>query len=148
MRWLFLLLLVLNVGYLTWELNREHGQSTVSNTLPKGVERIVLLRELKSEKPLDEEAIAQVASAEPAVTDAVQAPVAASSDKNAASLDQIEAKKTGIQTAELASAEIPAVIDNEMQGNEMQAGVQDAMSAEMPAEESAQVPVAKPKDDL
>ena len=145
MRWLFLLLLVLNVGYLTWELNREHGQSTVSNTLPKGVERIVLLRELKSEKPLDEEAIAaQVASAEPAVTDAVQAPVAASSDKNAASLDQIEAKKTGIQTAELASAEIPAVVDNETQEDR----VQDAMSAEMPAEESAQVPVAKPKDDL
>ena len=85
MRWLFLLLLVLNVGYLAWELNREPGESTVSNTLPKGVERIVLLRELKSEKPLDEEAIAaQVASAEPAVTDAVQAPVTASSDKSGA----------------------------------------------------------------
>ena len=150
MRWLFLLLLVLNVGYLTWELSREHGQSTVSNTLPKGVERIVLLRELKSEKPLDDEAIAH---AEPAVTGAVQAPVTASSDKNAASLDQIQAKKAGMQTAEVASAEIPAVIENEMQEDEMQedemqAGVQDAMSAEMPAEEPVQVPVAKPKDDL
>jgi len=150
MRWLFLLLLVLNVAYLAWELNREPGESTVSNTLPKGVERIVLLRELKSEKPLDEEAIAaQVASAEPAVTDAVQAPVTASSDKNAASLDQIEAEKAGMQIAEIASAEIPAVIDNEMQEDEMQEDrVQDAMSAEMPAEEPVQVPVAKPKDDL
>lgn len=138
MRWLFLLLLVLNVGYLTWELNRENGQSTISNTLPKGVERIVLLRELKSDKPLDEEAIAaQVASAEPA-------PVTTSSDKNAASLDQVEAEKAGMQIAEVASAEIPAVVDNEMQEDR----VQDAMSAEVPAEESAQVPVAKPKDDL
>ncbi len=36
MRWLFLLLLVLNVAYLAWELNREHAQSAVSNDTAKG----------------------------------------------------------------------------------------------------------------
>ena len=147
MRWLFLLLLVLNIAYLAWELNREHAQSAVSNTLPKGVERIVLLRELKSEKQLDEEAIVQ-ASTEPAIADAVQAPVTASSDIDTASLDQVEAKISDIQTADVASAEIPAVIKDEMQEDEVQADRRDAMSAEMPAEKPVQVPVAKPKDDL
>ena len=144
MRWLFLLLLVLNVGYLAWELNREHAQSVVSNTLPKGVERIVLLRELDSEKQLDEEIAqdrAQVASAELAITGAVQAPVTEPADNESASLDQIEAKNADIQTAETASAENSAAVEDEMQADR-----QDAMSVTMPAEKPVQVP--KPKDDL
>ena len=46
MRWLFLLLLLVNIGYVTWELNREHPQEALSPALPVGVERIVLLSEL------------------------------------------------------------------------------------------------------
>jgi len=153
MRWLFLLLLVLNVGYLAWELNREHDRSAVSNTLPKGVERIVLLRELESEKQLDEEiaqgrAQDQVASAELAIAGAVQAPVTEPLDEDTASLDQKEAKKADLQTTEVASAEKPAVIEDKMQKDEVQTDRQDAMSAAVPAEQPVQVPVAKPKDDL
>jgi hypothetical protein len=48
MRWLFLLLLLGNIGYVTWELNREHPQEVLSQALPVGVERIVLLRELET----------------------------------------------------------------------------------------------------
>ena len=48
MRWLFLVLLVLNVGYVAWELERERPQHVRTTALPTGVERIVLLRELES----------------------------------------------------------------------------------------------------
>lgn len=48
MRWLFLMLLVVNVGYVAWELNREHPQQSVTTALPAGVERIVLLSELET----------------------------------------------------------------------------------------------------
>jgi len=48
MRWLFLLLLVLNVGYVAWEFERERPQHAHKQALPTGVERIVLLRELES----------------------------------------------------------------------------------------------------
>ena len=49
MRWFFLLLLGINVGYVAWELNREHPQHARTAALAEGVERIVLLRELESE---------------------------------------------------------------------------------------------------
>ena len=49
MRWLFLLLLLVNIGYVTWELNREHPQEALSPALPVGVERIVLLSELETD---------------------------------------------------------------------------------------------------
>ena len=143
MRWLFLLLLVLNVTYLAWELNREHAQTAVPNTLPKGVERIVLLRELEPEKPLNEEAVAQVASAEPAITGAVQAPVSESSDTDTASLDKLEAKKTDTQTAQATPPENSAVVEDGVQADN-----EDVVSAAMFAEKTVQVPVAKPKDDL
>lgn len=49
MRWLFLLLLLANIAYVAWELNREHPQDAVSPALPAGVERIVLLSELETD---------------------------------------------------------------------------------------------------
>jgi hypothetical protein len=49
MRWLFLFLLLFNIAYLAWELNREQPQQATMNTLPPGVERIALLQELKTE---------------------------------------------------------------------------------------------------
>ena len=54
MRWFFLLLLIVNIGYVTWELNRERSQQTVTAALPPDVERIVLLSELESESSQDE----------------------------------------------------------------------------------------------
>ena len=60
MRWLFLFLLVVNVVYLGWELNREPQATDQQYTLPRGVERIVLLRELESED--SGEVVAQLAA--------------------------------------------------------------------------------------
>jgi len=79
MRWLFLLLLVLNVGYVAWELKREHPLHVRATSLPRGVERIVLLRELES-APAEKEDTATMAStisaqetaAEPAAGDSTQ----------------------------------------------------------------------------
>ena len=45
MRWLFVLLVVLNIGYVTWELNRERPQPVRGPAIPRGVEPIVLLSE-------------------------------------------------------------------------------------------------------
>ncbi|MGD2054892.1 MAG: hypothetical protein PVG45_12395 [Gammaproteobacteria bacterium] len=58
MRWLFLFLLVLNAGYLAWELNRDRQPQSMQYTVPRGVERIVLLEELEREQPA--ETVAQV----------------------------------------------------------------------------------------
>lgn len=58
MRWLFLLLLVINVGYVAWELERERPQYMHTAALPTGVERIVLLHEWES-GAADKEDIAQ-----------------------------------------------------------------------------------------
>lgn len=46
MRWLFLLLLVMNLAYVSWELSRERPQQARTNVLPKGVAPIVLLSEV------------------------------------------------------------------------------------------------------
>jgi len=48
MRWFFLLLVVVNVAYVAWELNREQAVHADKAHLPVGVQRIVLLRELES----------------------------------------------------------------------------------------------------
>ena len=46
MRWLFLLLVMLNITYVAWELNRERPQQVRKAAPPKGVEPIILLSEL------------------------------------------------------------------------------------------------------
>jgi cell division septation protein DedD len=61
MRWLFLVLLVLNAGYVAWELERERPRHVRTTALPTGVERIVLLRELES-GTAEKQDIAQQAS--------------------------------------------------------------------------------------
>ena len=54
MRWFFLLLLAINVGYVALELSLEPAEDRGRPELPRGVERIVLLRELESEQADDE----------------------------------------------------------------------------------------------
>jgi len=49
MRWFFLILLIVNILYVAWELNRERSIHTVTAALPKDVERIVLLSELEKD---------------------------------------------------------------------------------------------------
>ena len=48
MRWFFLILLAVNIVYVTWELNRERPAASVSPKHPPSVERLVLLSELES----------------------------------------------------------------------------------------------------
>lgn len=89
MRWFFLLLVLVNIGYVAWELNREHPQPAVKSQ-PKGVETIVLLSELVAEpakKQTDEQLVAvdvvpqaasQKSDAEPLPLTAVDKPDAQS----------------------------------------------------------------------
>ncbi len=85
MRWLFLLLLVLNVGYVAWELEREHPRHVRTAALPAGVERIVLLRELES-GTADTQDIAQ-----PATTPGTQLARIEPSKEESAQPQQVEA---------------------------------------------------------
>ena len=130
MRWFFLLLLLLNVGYVTWELNREHPQHASKVVLPKGVERIVLLRELEPETAVKED-IAQVSTPV-----SVQVPAAKLSDADAKSQQQSQTKKTETQPAQL------AVID---EGTASEAAnTLAAIQDDKPIEK----PIAKPAVDL
>lgn len=49
MRWFFLILLAVNILYVTWELKRERPVVSVTPTLPAHVDRLVLLSELEPE---------------------------------------------------------------------------------------------------
>jgi hypothetical protein len=95
MRWLFLLLLVLNVGYVAWELEREHPQHVRTTALPTGVERIVLLRELESGKA-EKQDIAQ-----PATTPGTQQ-ARIESSKGDSAQQHVEAAQPGAASEQLA----------------------------------------------
>lgn len=88
MRWLFLLLLVLNVGYVAWELKHEYPQATLTAALPIGVERIELLRELES-GTAEIEDIAQLAA-----TISAQQPVAEPAEDDSTQSQRAEASQT------------------------------------------------------
>jgi hypothetical protein len=48
MRWFFLILLAVNILYVTWELMRERPGASVAPALPSHVDRLALLSELES----------------------------------------------------------------------------------------------------
>jgi hypothetical protein len=107
MRWLFLLLLLANIAYVAWELNREHPQDALSPALPAGVERIVLLSELDTDtgqKPAASShaatRVAQDGAAKPAGGDAsVQQQALAESSRLTATKDA-DSGKAGVEDAE------------------------------------------------
>lgn len=141
MRWLFLLLLVINIAYVAWELEREHVRETVPHMLPRGVERIALLGETKSDARDGDD------TARPAVTGSTTAAVgqesiAESPDQAATSLQQTEAGKADIRAIEAASPETVAVVE------EQAAETRDEMPVETPAEKTAQESGHQPPDDL
>jgi len=106
MRWLFLLLLVLNVGYVAWELKREHPQPARTATLPVGVERIVLLRELES-ATTEKQDIAQLA-----IT--ISAPETATkpAEDGSTQLQQAQAKRSQTTSAQAAlQADVSADVE-------------------------------------
>ncbi len=98
MRWLFLLLLVLNVGYVAWELERERPQPVRTAALPAGVERIVLLRELESET------VEKQDSAQPAATPGTQQAQIKPSKDDSAPLQQAGGGQTRTAPTQVAVA--------------------------------------------
>jgi len=107
MRWLFLFLLVLNVVYLGWELNREQQATDQQHTLPRGVERIVLLQELESED--SGEAVAQV------VTESVQSPAVKEPAADTAPAAPAASGKTEPSPVEVASRDSSAGVEADRQ---------------------------------
>lgn len=131
MRWFFLLLLVLNIGYVAWELNREHPQYAYKAALPKGVERIVLLRELESETAAKQK-FAQLSARA-----IVQAPVTKPSENDSIPPQPAESSKTQTEVAVLGG--VAAVEEDKAVAENLGAA---------PTEEPASKPVAKPAGDL
>jgi cell division septation protein DedD len=134
MRWFFLLLLVFNIGYVAWELKRERPQHAYQAALPKGVQRIVLLRELKPGTAakqdftqLSNEAIAQ----EPAIKP---------SEDDSTPPQQAESSKTLAEEVEVSALGNIAAVEEHKAEAENQGAA--------PAEEPANRPVAKPAGDL
>lgn len=113
MRWLFLLLLVLNIGYLAWELQRERPRAVHTTALPAGVERIVLLHELESGKA-EKEDIAQPDTA----PDMQQAQVKLSEDDSTqlqqADAGQLQAMPAQAAVAANVSADIETMAESQV----------------------------------
>lgn len=110
MRWLFLLLLVLNIGYVAWELKREHPQAALTAALPIGVERIELLRELES-GTAEIEDIAQLAA-----TTSAQQPVAEPAKDDSTQSQQAEAGQ--IQANQSQATPTQAAVPGDIGANE------------------------------
>jgi len=136
MRWLFLLLLLLNVGYVAWELERERPQHVRTTALPTGVERIVLLRELES-GTAEKQDIAQSSTASgakpadntPSGDDSSQPPLAEA--------EQAPAAPAQVAVAADVSADVAAAAET-----------QASASSGVPADRPGVTPEDKPAVDL
>jgi hypothetical protein len=136
MRWLFLVLLVLNVGYVAWELERERPRHVRTTALPTGVERIVLLRELES-ATAEKEDIEQ-----PATTPGTQqARIKPSKDDPAqpqqAGAGQPRTSPTQVAEAADVSADLEAMAENQAPAH-----------SDVPADRPEVMPEATPAVDL
>ena len=136
MRWLFLVLLVLNVGYVAWELERERPQHVRTTSLPTGVERIVLLHELESATAEKEDI------APPAITPGTkQARIGASKD------DPARPQQTGGGQTRTLPTQV-AVAADVSTDVETVAEAQGSAQTGAPADRPEVMPVAKPAVDL
>jgi hypothetical protein len=112
MRWLFLFLVVLNIVYLGWELNRERSPQTPGQALPQGVARIVLLQELEPER-IANETIAQAGD------NSVQQQEIETATAAAQSPQPIVSAKTELPPSERASTDAGAVVTEDSQKAEV-----------------------------
>lgn len=136
MRWLFLVLLVLNVGYVAWELERERPQHVRTTALPTGVERIVLLHELESATAEKEDI------APPATTPGTkQARIGPSKD------DPARPQQTGAGQPRTLPAQV-AVAADVSTDVETVAEAQGSAQTGAPADRPEVMPEAKPAVDL
>ena len=136
MRWLFLLLLVLNIGYVAWELERERPQHVHTTALPIGVERIVLLRELES-GTAEKQDIAQ-----PATTPGTQQAQIKPSKDDSAQPQQAEAGQTRTTPTQV------AVVADVSADLETMAESQGSAHSDAPADRPEVTPEDKPAVDL
>ncbi len=129
MRWFFLILLIVNILYVSWELKRERPVATVAPTLPANVDRLVLLSELES------------TTASQANGAQATAEIAASA-KTAPEMDEVQPQS---DTSETASAEVAAP-------DGVDAAADDAIAVkaqpEAPVDEPAELAVDEPARDL
>ena len=131
MRWFFLILLVVNVLYVTWELKRERPVASVAPALPSHVDRLVLLSELESTTVPQ----TSVAPATPEVAEAAPEAVPAV-------VDEVEQQS---DTSETASAEVTVPGDTDATEDDTIAA---ASQAEAPSDKPADHPVDEPASDL
>ena len=133
MRWLFLFLLMLNIGYMAWELNRERPQHVTKTRLPDGVQPIVLLSELDTDKaaPLVT-ASAEIAEIAPQVVpDSADVPVSVAQPRAEERAAEI-ASTAAFQDVTTTDA-APAAAEPEVSA-QPEPGLAD-LSAERPAED-------------
>ena len=123
MRWLFLLLLVMNLAYVSWELSRERPQQARKNALPKGVAPIVLLSEVAGAPKQADAAKAARADAQAATTAKAQPDMLAAQPgpgDDPAPAAQAEADRPALQAA-LLDAGAPSADPDSQRGSEMSA---------------------------
>ena len=125
MRWFFLILLVVNIVYVTWELNRERPEANVAPVLPPNVDRLVLLSELESEAP-------PLTSTLQATVDDVEAALEAP----LAAVEEVQS----IQTGEPDISDIATLGEADVTETE-------TLAAEPPAEATVEEPADPPADE-
>ena len=129
MRWFFLILLIVNILYVTWELKRERPVANVAPTLPANVDRLVLLSELESTT------VSQTSGARTTADVAEAVPAEA-----AQGMDGIQQQSDASETA---SAEVAVPAD---------AATDDTIAvesqADAPIDKPADLPVDEPARDL
>lgn len=98
MRWLFLFLLALNIGYVAWELRFQRPEPDKTHRIPDGVERIVLLSELSAGETVEPEP--------------VTTPIESAQDEVASPPDAAEAAaQSPEEVAEKAADKPPALVE-------------------------------------
>ena len=131
MRWFFILLLITNIGYVAWELNRDRSQPVATAALPKNVERIMLLSELEPEPEPDPG---------PAASDASVADELVEDDASSAALapsaELAEISQRLAEAMEALPEDSGEVVDSTAPGGDV--AVDEA------AEEAVETPVEKP----
>ena len=131
MRWLFLILLALNVGYLAWELNHETPQRAAATALPAGAARIVLLSELEAETAAKQAGVTPASAA----ASAPQAGIAAMVDDSSTASALAEDDKAQTPPTRIAAASDGAVAEMETK------------AANKPDDAGRNRPANKPKDE-
>lgn len=102
MRWLFLLLLSINLAYIAWELGRPPSEKHAEVAALKNVQPIVLLSEIKQQAVLDSETVepepvSKAAPANAGVSSVEEVSSGSASSKEAEAEETVPAKDVAIE---------------------------------------------------